>query len=97
MKSAIFIALAYFIFMPRLVWLIDDNYYSNHGQHGYFEGVVYGLQGLFVFFQTVCVFLICLVIRASLQLIQLSGHLAALQKIRERKEASAAPRSNVTP
>ena len=97
MKSAIFVALAYLIFMPRLVWLIDDNYYRNHGHYFYFEGIVYGLQGLFVFFQTACVFLICLVIRASLQLIQLSGHLAALQKIRERKEASAAPRSNVTP
>ena len=89
MKSAIFVALAYLIFMPRLVWLIDDNYYSNHGHYFYFEGIVYGLQGLFVFFQTVCVFLICLVIRASLQLTQLSRHLAALQKIRERQAARA--------
>ena len=103
MRIALLVALAYFVFVPFIINLVDarPRYDAGYraatrfpkqagglGQHSK-RAQRAGEELPFYPSQVACVFLITLAIRTSSKLNQLSRHLAALQKIRDRQKASA--------
>ena len=103
MRIALLVALAYFVFVPFIINLVDARPRYNAGYRAAtrFPKQAGGLEQYskraqrageelpFYPSQVACVFLITLAIRTSSKINQLSMHLAALQKIRDRQKASA--------
>ncbi len=106
MRIALLVALAYFVFVPFIINLVDarPRYDAGYRAATRFPKQAGGLGQYskraqraqrageelpFYPSQVACVFLITLAIRTSSKLNQLSRHLAALQKIRDRQKASA--------
>ena len=100
MRIALLVALAYFVFVPFIINLVDARPRYNAGYRAAtrFPKQAGGLGQYskrageelpFYPSQVACVFLITLAIRTSSKINQLSMHLAALQKIRDRQKASA--------
>ena len=108
MRIALLVALAYLVFVPFIINLVDarprSDFYNGEpryraglrefptkGYHFRDKRYRYSRGELLPFFpsQVTCVFLITLAIRTGCKLEGTSRHLAALQKIRESKKASA--------
>ena len=118
MRIALLVALAYLVFVPFIINLVDarprSHFYNGEPRYrgklrefptkGEYlryrdKRYRYSRGELLPFFpsQVTCVFLITLAIRTGCRLDGASRHLAALQKIREGKGASADQSSAATP
>jgi len=106
MRIALLVSLTYLALVPPIINLVDarprSDFYNGEPRYraglrefptqSYYKRYRYSHGELLPFFpsQVTCVFLITLAIRTGCRLDGASRHLAALQKIREGKGASAA-------